>query len=295
MAAAAAPAAQSPDNAALVARARAIHDRVITLDTHVDINPRDFTVGAQLHPAARDPGQPAQDGGRRSRCRLLHRLCRSGSADPGRLRPGVPAGSREVRRDPPPGRGDRAETDRTGPDRRRCAEGGRVGSEGRVDRRRERLFARHRPRPGQGVPRPRRPLHVAGPQRQQPVRRLQHQRAHRHATSGTQRARPPGHRRDEQVGHHDRPVPPVEGCQPAGHRAVEGAGDRVPLGGAGCRRSQPQPRRRAAPGDSEERRRRAGRRLRQLRQDQAARLAGAGGSDRQAAPGSSVCRAVRPP
>ena len=43
MAAAAAPAAQSPDNAALVARARAIHDRVITLDTHVDINPRDFT------------------------------------------------------------------------------------------------------------------------------------------------------------------------------------------------------------------------------------------------------------
>ena len=38
-----AAAAQSPDDAALVARARAIHDRVITLDTHVDINPRDFT------------------------------------------------------------------------------------------------------------------------------------------------------------------------------------------------------------------------------------------------------------
>jgi membrane dipeptidase len=35
-------AAQSPD-AALVARARAIHDRVIALDTHDDINPRDFT------------------------------------------------------------------------------------------------------------------------------------------------------------------------------------------------------------------------------------------------------------
>ena len=43
MAAAAAPAAQSPDNAALVARARGIHDRVITLDTHVDISPQ------QLH------------------------------------------------------------------------------------------------------------------------------------------------------------------------------------------------------------------------------------------------------
>ncbi|HTM31969.1 MAG TPA: dipeptidase [Vicinamibacterales bacterium] len=34
--------AQQPD-AALVAKARAIHDRVITLDTHNDINPRDFT------------------------------------------------------------------------------------------------------------------------------------------------------------------------------------------------------------------------------------------------------------
>src|SRR5262245_7355525 len=34
--------AQAPDQA-LVARARAIHDRVITLDTHDDIDPRDFT------------------------------------------------------------------------------------------------------------------------------------------------------------------------------------------------------------------------------------------------------------
>ena len=37
-----AAAAQDPD-AALVARARAIHDRVIALDTHVDINPAQFT------------------------------------------------------------------------------------------------------------------------------------------------------------------------------------------------------------------------------------------------------------
>lgn len=36
-------AAQPAADADLVARARAIHDRVITLDTHVDINPRDFT------------------------------------------------------------------------------------------------------------------------------------------------------------------------------------------------------------------------------------------------------------
>jgi membrane dipeptidase len=34
--------AQTPD-AAMVARARAIHDRVIAMDTHDDINPRDFT------------------------------------------------------------------------------------------------------------------------------------------------------------------------------------------------------------------------------------------------------------
>ena len=42
LAAAIALSAQQPD-AALVAKARAIHDRVITLDTHNDINPRDFT------------------------------------------------------------------------------------------------------------------------------------------------------------------------------------------------------------------------------------------------------------
>jgi membrane dipeptidase len=37
--------AQAQD-AALVQRARAIHDRVITLDTHVDINPSNFQIGA---------------------------------------------------------------------------------------------------------------------------------------------------------------------------------------------------------------------------------------------------------
>jgi membrane dipeptidase len=35
--------AQQPADSALVARARAIHDRVIALDTHVDIDPRNFT------------------------------------------------------------------------------------------------------------------------------------------------------------------------------------------------------------------------------------------------------------
>ncbi len=49
IAASAAAYAQSPD-ASLMARARAIHDRVITLDTHVDIDVRNFT-------AARNYGQ----------------------------------------------------------------------------------------------------------------------------------------------------------------------------------------------------------------------------------------------
>jgi membrane dipeptidase len=37
------PAAAQTDDAALVARARAIHQRVLTLDTHADINPANFT------------------------------------------------------------------------------------------------------------------------------------------------------------------------------------------------------------------------------------------------------------
>ncbi|MCU0647389.1 MAG: membrane dipeptidase, partial [Gemmatimonadaceae bacterium] len=37
---------QPPTDAALVAKARAIHDRVLTLDTHVDINPALFTATA---------------------------------------------------------------------------------------------------------------------------------------------------------------------------------------------------------------------------------------------------------
>jgi membrane dipeptidase len=44
--AAAASAQAAGDDAALVARARAIHERVLTLDTHVDINPNNFQPGA---------------------------------------------------------------------------------------------------------------------------------------------------------------------------------------------------------------------------------------------------------
>ncbi len=39
------------DDAALVAKARGIHERVITLDTHNDISPTNFTPRLQLHDA----------------------------------------------------------------------------------------------------------------------------------------------------------------------------------------------------------------------------------------------------
>ncbi len=43
-----------PTDAALVAKARAIHDRVITLDTHVDIDPRNFVAGPKGYTSALD-------------------------------------------------------------------------------------------------------------------------------------------------------------------------------------------------------------------------------------------------
>ena len=48
-----AAAAQAPDTA-LVAKARAIHERVITLDTHVDIDPRNFVAGPRDYTTAID-------------------------------------------------------------------------------------------------------------------------------------------------------------------------------------------------------------------------------------------------
>ncbi len=46
-------AGQAPD-AALVAKAKAIHERVITLDTHVDIDPRNFTSDPRNYTQALD-------------------------------------------------------------------------------------------------------------------------------------------------------------------------------------------------------------------------------------------------
>ncbi len=89
-----------------------------------------------------------------------------------------------------------------------------------------------------------------------------------------QRSRQAGHRRDEPRRHHGRPVAPVEAVEPAGDCALEGAGDCVALVGARALRSQPRPRRRAASRDQEERRRRADCCVCGLRQDTATAFSG---------------------
>lgn len=89
--------APAPD-AALVARARAIHERVITLDTHNDIEPSHFTAGCNYTqrlttqvnlPKMRDGGLdvsfmiayvgqgPLTDEGYANACRQVARLLRS--------------------------------------------------------------------------------------------------------------------------------------------------------------------------------------------------------------------------
>ena len=272
----AAPAlAQAPDPA-LVARARAIHERVITLDTHDDIDPRNFTktrnYTQRLDTQVNLPKM--EEGGLDVAFFIVY--VGQGPLTPGRLRQGLRPGGGEVRRRAPAHQGDRAGPHRPGAHRRRRAADRRLGPQGGGDRHRERLPGGHQPGPHQGVPRPRRPLHVARPQRPQPVRRLEHRRARRQvAAQRAERAGQAGHRRDEPLGPDGRRLAPVEAGQPAGDRAVEGAGHRVALGGAGAGQPQPQPRRRAAAGDQEERRRGADGGVRRLREDQAARLTGA--------------------
>ena len=76
-----AQAAVQETEAALVARAKAIHERVITLDTHDDISPNNFRPDVQLHDAAHHAGEPAEDERGRAR-RVVHdRLRRPGAAD----------------------------------------------------------------------------------------------------------------------------------------------------------------------------------------------------------------------
>ena len=87
-------------------------------------------------------------------------------------------------------------------------------------------------------------------------------------------------RRAQSRGHHDRRVASLESLDDAGDRAVQGADHRLALVGAGALQSQPQPGRRAAAGAQEERRRGPDRGLRELRQDHRHARAGRGARPR---------------
>ena len=97
--------AQTPD-AALVAKAKAIHERVITLDTHVDIDPRNFVDGPRDYTSALDTQvnlPKMEKGGLDAAFFIVY--VGQGPHDAGGLRQGLRAGGREVRRDPPAHRG----------------------------------------------------------------------------------------------------------------------------------------------------------------------------------------------
>ena len=81
-AAACAPADAPPEESeeAMTQRAREIHDRVITLDTHIDISTSNFTAERNYTIGPADPGHASQDGGGRARCRLVRRLHLPGPA-----------------------------------------------------------------------------------------------------------------------------------------------------------------------------------------------------------------------
>jgi membrane dipeptidase len=162
---------QTKDEPALVARARAIHDRVITLDTHNDIDPAYFTpacnytmrLTTQVNlPKMKEGGLDVS---------FMIRLGGSGTADAGRLRP-------RAYRDAvakfdavhSSDRADRAERDRSRVDAGRSAHHCQVGPQGCGHRHRERVPHRPGHQASEGVPRPRRPLHVGRSQRPQPAR-----------------------------------------------------------------------------------------------------------------------------
>ena len=167
----------------LVARARAIHERVITLDTHNDIDPANFTRGCNytMRLTTQVNLPKMKEGGLDVSFMIVY----VGQSNPPQVadafsRPATTAptrpASREVRRRPPPDRADRAERDRAGADRRRRRPHRQERQEGRGHRHRERLSDRHRHQAREGVLAARRPLHVARAQRPQPARRLEHRR-----------------------------------------------------------------------------------------------------------------------
>ena len=120
----------------------------------------------------------------------------------------------------------------------------------------------------EGVLRPGRAIHVAGPQWQQPARRFEYRRnPGLPLQQWTVAARPGSHRRDESPGHDGRSVASLEGRKHGSHAAFAGSGNCVAFRSARARQRQPEYGRRAVAGSEEERRRDSGRGVRVLCQD----------------------------
>ncbi len=212
----AAASAQDPD---LVARARAIHERVITLDTHNDIDPGNFTRGCNYTmPLTTQVNLPKMKAGGLD---VSFMIVYVGQSNPPQVADAFqPAGYDRAYKSAvakfdaihhlteeiaPNEIGLALTAGRRGPHLEERQEGG-------GDRHRERLSDRHRRQPRQGVLAARRTLHVAGAQRPQSARGFQHRRGRQQVVVGRAvAARPPGDSGDEQVGHHGRRLAPVEG------------------------------------------------------------------------------------
>ena len=103
-ASAAALCACSRNDGARASRAPRRAPPLITLDTHVDI-PLDFATRRRRSADGGPAGQPREDGARRPRRGVLHRLRRPNRAQRRELRASAGRRADEVRRDPPHGRG----------------------------------------------------------------------------------------------------------------------------------------------------------------------------------------------
>jgi hypothetical protein len=171
--------AQATADAALIQKARAIHDRVIALDTHNDIEPANFTrqknYTQRLDTQVNIPKM--KEGGLDASFFIVY-------VGQGPLTPeGYDSAYKQavakfdavhhLTKEIAP---EQIELALTAADVTRIA---KVREEGRADWHRKRLFARYRHQAREGVLRSRRPLHVAGAQRPQPVRRFEHRRARR--------------------------------------------------------------------------------------------------------------------
>ena len=144
-----------PTDDALVKKARAIHDKVIALDTHVDINPHDFT--AERNYTQRLDTQvnlpKMVEGGLDAVFLIVYVGQPSLQTTPDAFEPAgyeraYKSAVEKFDADPPADREDRARPHRAGADRGGRPPHQRQRQEGRADRRRERLSDRHRHRRG---------------------------------------------------------------------------------------------------------------------------------------------------